>query len=75
MIILKFIIYAIIILCVDYILFKIFHLFKLYKLSLFILASADISPKKVKNYCSEYCPNKSCDKCILWSCENYGRNK
>ena len=65
----------------DYILYLIFKDLKLYKVSLYFLATSyapiltEKRAKKVYDYCKEYCPNKSCEKCLYWTCKSEKNDK
>lgn len=60
---------------IDYVLYCLFKELRLYKLALYSLAIcyAPICSEKRANklycYCKEYCPNRSCNKCRLWTCK------
>lgn len=61
--------------CVSYILFKIFHYFRLHKMALYCLANSyaltvnNDRARKVALYCKTYFSNeRDCKKCILWTC-------
>ena len=60
---------------INYVLYCLFKKFRLYKLALYNLAYcyAPICNEKRANklycYCKKYCPNRSCNKCRLWTCK------
>lgn len=60
----------------QFILFGLFHILKLYNIALYFFASEDaplfgLNKKRIASYCYKHCPNKRCQNCILWTCDNY----